>query len=94
MTVKEYLDKKPKKKPKTLLRLARPLPQTKEAADKEQRKAFYKAFIEKDRAGMAEISQEVAKEYKARARTSPSTLTVATWYRSASPTASSRSGRS
>jgi HK97 family phage major capsid protein len=64
MTVKKYLEQKRKQKAKDTIMPGPSVTQTKEAADKEQRKAFYKAFIEKDRAGMAQISEQVAKDYK------------------------------
>src|SRR5215203_814571 len=64
MTVKEYLEQKRKQKAKDTITPGPTVTQTKQAADKEQRKAFYKAFIEKDRAGMAQISSEVAKDYR------------------------------
>src|SRR5215213_5957627 len=66
MTVKEYLEQKRKQKAKDTITPGPTVTQTKEAADKAQRSAFYKAFIEKDRVGMAKMSEEVAKDYRAK----------------------------
>ncbi len=66
MTVKEYMEKKRKEAAKDQVTPGPSVTETKAAADKEQRKAFYKAFIEKDRPEMARISEQVAKDYKAK----------------------------
>ena len=68
MTVKEYAEQKAaelaKAKAKDAIVPGTTVTQTQKAADIEQRAEFYKAFIEKDRAGMARISEQVAKDYK------------------------------
>src|SRR4051794_14689437 len=66
MTVKEYLAKKAKEKAKDTITPGPTVTQTKEAEEKELRKAFYKAFIKKDRAGMDAVTKQVAAEYKAK----------------------------
>src|SRR4051812_29743573 len=60
------MEQKRKEKAKDAITPGTTVTQTKKAAANEQRKAFYEAFIEKDRAKMAQISREVAKEYKAK----------------------------
>jgi HK97 family phage major capsid protein len=64
VTVKEYLAQKANQKAKDQITPGPTVTETKESHEKEQRKAFYKAFIEKDRAAMAKISDEVSKDYQ------------------------------
>jgi HK97 family phage major capsid protein len=64
MTVKEYMAKKAKEKAKDTVTPGVTVTQTKKEAEKEQRTAFYKALIEKDRGAMANISTAIEKELR------------------------------
>jgi hypothetical protein len=90
MTVKDISKNKRKAKAKDTITPGPSVTQTKEAADKEQRREFYKASSRRT----ARISEQVARITRLRARVSRSTLTAATSCPSVSRTASSRSGRS
>src|SRR6478609_3835282 len=71
MTRKEYIEQKAKEALKakakdTIASGTVTVTKGKEAHEAEQRSAFYKAFISKDRTTMERVSEEVAKEYRAK----------------------------